>query len=521
MVREVEVTIPLARVPDVAQAERRAVSKARLEAPATAVELVRRSVDARPARPVYRIRARVYSAPDAPKEAPREAYDPVSGRRSAVVVGCGPAGMFAALRLIQLGIRPVILERGKPVEARERDRERLDLDGLLDPESNYCFGEGGAGTFSDGKLYTRATKRGDVGRILRILMQHGADPDILVDAHPHIGSDRLPAIVRRMRETILSCRGEIRFGARLAGITGREGSVRAVSLADGEELAAEALILATGHSARDVYDVLRRSGVALEPKPFAVGVRVEHPQELINDIQYNHAKGARSLPAAAYTLAATFGGRGVFSFCMCPGGQIVPAFTDREEIVTNGMSAWARDSGFANSGLVTSVLEEDLRGLAGPAELAGLELQSALERAASRAGGGRGKAPAQRLTDFLASRASATLPACSYRPGVGPAPVHELLPAAIYQSLTRGIYRFGEMLRGYLTSEALVVAPETRTSSPVRIPRDPETLMHPGLRGLFPAGEGSGYAGGIVSAAMDGERCAEAAAAFLEGGREE
>jgi uncharacterized protein len=482
------------------------------------VELLRRSVDSRPRRPVYRVRARVFTSPDRPEPLQVQSYPPVGSARSAVIVGCGPAGMFAALRLIQLGIRPVILERGKRVEERTHDRDRLDRDGALDPESNYCFGEGGAGTFSDGKLYTRATKRGDVGRILGILIRHGADPDILVDAHPHVGSDRLPGIVRGMRETIVAAGGVIRFGTRFAGIVSGDGRLRAIRLAGGEEVRAEALVLATGHSARDVYEALRRDGVALERKPFAMGVLVEHPQGLINELQYNHARGARELPAASYTLAVTTGGRGVFSFCMCPGGQIVPALTLPDELVTNGMSVAARDSGFANADIVAGVLDADLTGVAGPAEMAGLELQRGVERSAARAGGGQGRAPAQRLTDFLARRESTTLPACSYGPGVARAPVHELLPPAIYDALVGGFRRFGEMLRGFVTAEAIVVAPETRTSSPVRIPREPASLMHPGIAGLFPAGEGSGYAGGIVSAAMDGERVAEAVAGYLAGG---
>jgi uncharacterized FAD-dependent dehydrogenase len=422
--------------------------------------------------------------------------------------------LFAALRLIELGIKPVVLERGRDVRARRRDLAAIQRQGVVDADSNYCFGEGGAGTYSDGKLYTRSTKRGNVESILRTLVAHGADPDILIDAHPHIGSNRLPKVVAAIRESILNAGGEIRFETRVVDlIVDNGGRLRGVVTASGDEVLGESVILATGHSARDIFRLLHRRGVLIEPKPFAMGVRIEHPQPLIDRIQYHSPLRDERLPAASYRLATTVHDRGVFSFCMCPGGFIVPSATEQDEVVVNGMSLSRRDSPFANSGLVVSVETEDLEEYAAHGVLAGMYYQKALEVMASQAGGGAQKAPAQRLTDFVAGRMSATLPPCSYNPGVTSAPLHELLPRPLADHLQNGFRNFAKTMRGYMTEDALLVGVETRTSSPVKIPRDPQTLEHPQIKGLYPSGEGAGYAGGIVSAAIDGVRVAEAAAA--------
>lgn len=430
-----------------------------------------------------------------------------------VIIGAGPAGLFAALRLIEFGIKPVILERGKDVRARRRDIAAINKDHVVNPDSNYCFGEGGAGTYSDGKLYTRSVKRGDLRRILEILHVHGAKEEILYDAHPHIGTNKLPGIISAMRETILRAGGEVRFGVRVNGIRHAFGKVTGVETAGGETMTCDNIILATGHSARDVFRMLHQSGVQVEAKPFALGVRVEHPQQLIDRIQY-HCPTDRGpwLPAASYALVQQVGGRGVFSFCMCPGGFIVPAATTPGEIVVNGMSPSRRDSRFANSGIVVAVDVKDFHaaGIKVKADdpLAGMEFQAAVEQKACVQGGQH--APAQRLADFVSRKSSSALNDTSYQPGLVPVEMDSILPAFIAESLREGFRSFGNKMRGYLTNEAQVVGVESRTSSPIRIPRDSETLEHIGIGGLYPCGEGAGYAGGIVSAAMDGERVAEA-----------
>jgi len=430
-----------------------------------------------------------------------------------VIVGCGPAGMFAALRLIELGVKPIVLERGKDVQARRHDLAAIQRHGIVDPDSNYCFGEGGAGTYSDGKLYTRATKRGDVDAVLRTLVAHGAPPDILIDAHPHIGSNRLPKVVAALRESILQAGGEIRFATRVADfIVDARHRLCGIVTAGGEEVTADAVILATGHSARDIFTLLDARGIRIEAKPFAMGVRVEHPQPLIDRLQYHGVPDPR-LPAASYRLAVTVEGRGVFSFCMCPGGFIVPAATQPDEVVVNGMSLSRRDSPFANSGVVVAVETADLEAYRAHGALAGMHYQHALETVAAAAGGGRQRAPAQRLVDFLAGRDSGTLPTTSYHPGITAAPLHTLLPLPLVRRLQEGFKRFGTSMRGYITEDAVLVGVETRTSSPLRIPRDSESLQHPEIAALYPCGEGAGYAGGIVSAALDGVRVAEACAA--------
>lgn len=481
------------------------------------MRLRRRSIDARGKKPKYVLRYLVWV--DEQPEAETTWDFPLQNVTHAprvIVVGFGPAGMFAALRLIELGYKPVVVERGKEVRARRRDLAAINRDGVVNPESNYCFGEGGAGTFSDGKLYTRSTKRGDVRRVLEILVQHGAVRDILIDAHPHIGTNRLPKIIESIRETILAHGGEVLFDTRVEDFIVENAHAKGVRCADGAQLRGEAVIVATGHSARDIFRMVHARGLLIEAKPFALGVRVEHPQPVIDRIRYRTAQRGEFLPAASYAVVQQVEGRGVYSFCMCPGGIICPASTADDELVVNGWSPSKRNSPFANSGMVVEVKEEDLLPYAAEGPFAGLAFQAAVEHRAYAAGGGKQVAPAQRLVDFVDGKVSANLPECSYLPGLRAVDVGELLPAAIGDRLKAAFRVFGDKMRGYFTNEALVVATESRTSAPIRIPRDAESLMHPQLHGYFPCGEGAGYAGGIMSAAMDGERCAEAVARMVE-----
>jgi uncharacterized FAD-dependent dehydrogenase len=431
-------------------------------------------------------------------------------------VGFGPAGMFAALRLIELGYKPVVFERGQDVRGRRRDLAAINKHHIVNPESNYCFGEGGAGTYSDGKLYTRSKKRGDLRRILEILVRHGATERILVDAHPHIGTNKLPKVVEAIRDTILQAGGEIHFNTRVDDILINNGAVKGVKLAGGETRHAKSLILATGHSARDIFELLDHKGLHIEAKPFALGVRVEHPQSLIDSIQYHCDARGPYLPAAAYSLVHQAQWQkhqfGVFSFCMCPGGFIVPAATAPGELVVNGMSPSRRDSRYANSGIVVAVDKPQWQAYKSKGPLAAMYFQAELEQKACALAGGNQTAPAQRLTDFIKGKVSNTLPSSSYQPGLSAIAMDELLPDWMASSLKQGFKAFGKKMKGYLTEEAVIVGVESRTSSPVRIPRDAHSLQHPELKGLYPAGEGPGYAGGIVSAAMDGERIAEAIA---------
>ena len=507
-----------------AAALRQAVSRQGRIADADIGEITvnRRSIDARGSRPVYRLRVDVRGPQEGPEgEAPPAFHlRDVADAPEVVVVGCGPAGMFAALELIELGLKPIILERGKDVRARRRSLRAIQQFGEVDPDSNYCFGEGGAGTYSDGKLYTRSLKRGNYLKALQTLVAHGAQPDILIDAHPHIGSNKLPGVVANMRESILAHGGEIRFGHRVIDLE-YTGDLRALEVETAEggsyRLSAAAYVLATGHSARDIYYLLDRHGLRVEAKPFALGVRIEHPQPLIDRIQYGQEEREENLPASSYKLVAQVAERGVFSFCMCPGGLVVPAATAPGEIVVNGMSLSRRDSPYANSGTVVAVELEDLKPYAKHGVFAGLAFQRAVEGAMFGAGDGSQRAPALRLPDFVAGRVSADLPESSYIPGLHPAPLHELLPAGIYGRLREGVQVFGRKMKGYFTEEANVIGTESRTSSPVRIPRDRKTYVHPQAASLFPCGEGAGFAGGILSAAMDGQNVARAVAAKVLG----
>ncbi len=492
------------------------------------IEILRASLDARSTRPLYRLRAEIYTTAEVftPEPAILSGFQPVDGKNGTVlIVGAGPAGYFAALELIERGIKPIVLDRGKDARARRRDLKAIQLFGEVNPHSNYCFGEGGAGTYSDGKLYTRSLKRGAVKKSLQLLVEHGAKSDILTEAHPHIGSNKLPGVVQNIRETIVNYGGEVHFGQYVTDfILKNQQMLGVITQYTGDdttqpttkEWLADAVILATGHSARDIYHLCHQKGITIEAKPFALGVRVEHAQSLVDGVQYRQSPRSEHLPAASYSLVCQVKGRGVFSFCMCPGGLVVPASTAPGEIVVNGMSMSRRDSMYANSGVVTAIEKEDTQAWHKHGVFAHLEFQAEVERAMFQAGDGIQKAPALRLTDFIHGRLSATLPDTSYIPGLFPAPLYELLPPFVYKRLREGLTQFGKQMKGYYTETANVIGTESRTSSPVRIPRDPHTYMHTSIQGLYPCGEGAGYAGGIISAAMDGQNVAVAVAARLK-----
>ena len=483
----------------------------------TGVKILRKSIDARKSKIIFNYKVAVYIKESLPKNSAYTFdYKDVSKAKPIHIIGFGPAGMYAALRCIELGFKPIVLERGKNVQDRRRDLKAINQDHFVNEDSNYCFGEGGAGTYSDGKLYTRSLKRGDVRRIFENLVFHGATDQILVDAHPHIGTNKLPKVVQNIRETILNYGGEVHFKTRVTDFTIKNNKIQAIQLQNGNEMDVNRVILATGHSARDIFYLLHRKKVALKAKSFAMGVRVEHPQHIIDSIQY-HCSGDRHelLPAASYGLVHQVNNRGVYSFCMCPGGFIVPAATANGEVVVNGMSPSRRNNLYANSGIVVEInAEEDLRKYEQFGVLKGLEYQKNLEKLAFTAGGRSQVAPAQRLTDFVEGKLSNDLNDTSYQPGLKSSPLHSLLPKLIGSRLRKGFEAFGQKMKGYYTEEANIIGVESRTSSPVNIPRN-ETLEHPEVEGLFPCGEGGGYAGGIISAAMDGERCAEAASAGL------
>ncbi|PHS64029.1 MAG: FAD-binding protein [Flavobacterium sp.] len=483
----------------------------------TGVKVLRKSIDARKPSIYFNYKVAVYIREKMPETSDYTfQYKDVSSAKEIHIIGFGPAGMYAALRCIELGFKPVVLERGKNVQDRRKDLKAINQDHIVNEDSNYCFGEGGAGTYSDGKLYTRSLKRGDVRRIFENLVYHGATEQILVDAHPHIGTNKLPKVVTNIRETILKYGGEIHFETRVTDFVIKANKIKAIRLLNDKELAVERVILATGHSARDIYYLLHKKEATLIAKSFAMGVRVEHPQHIIDSIQY-HCKTERDpiLPAASYSLVNQVKDRGVYSFCMCPGGFIVPAATANEEIVVNGMSPSKRNNPYANSGIVVEIdVNKDIPKYEHFGALKGLEYQKALEKLAWTSGGRTQTAPSQRLTDFVEGKLSSSLNDTSYQPGLKSAPLHSLLPKLIGGKLRTGFKQFGIKMKGFYTSEANVIGVESRTSSPVTIPRN-ENLEHPEIEGLFPCGEGGGYAGGIISAAMDGERCAEKAVSGL------
>ncbi len=471
-----------------------------------AIHLLRRSIDARHGSALWQLRLQVFTGNEEVTDNQTHFnYQNVAGKAPVIIVGAGPAGLFAALKLLEKGLRPIILERGKSVKERKYDIAKI-RENIINPNSNWCFGEGGAGTYSDGKLYTRSNKRGNINHILQQFVQHGATPNILIDAHAHIGTDQLPRIIANIRETIINHGGEYYFDTQVTNLIVKEGKVLGVETSSGIRYEGIAVILATGHSARDIYELFHRQGWALEAKPFAMGVRAEHPQALINKIQY---RGQENLPAASYSLVTQVQDRGVFSFCMCPGGIMVPAATAPGELVVNGMSNSQRNSPYANAGIVVQVNPTDFFRYEQQGALAGLRFQQEIERNIFTAANKTQQAPAQRMIDFVNLKPSASLLKTSYIPGVTNAPLHKLLPSFIVQGLRQAFKDFDQKMRGYLSEEAMLVAVESRTSSPVRIPRHSETLQHIQLENLYPCGEGAGYAGGITSSAIDGANCAE------------
>ena len=477
----------------------------------TGFTILKKSIDARGRQTWINLTANVFiDEPYQPAALlPLQLKDVHQSNKKVIIVGAGPAGLFTALRLIEHGIKPIVLERGKDVRARRRDLAAINKEGIVNPESNYCFGEGGAGTYSDGKLYTRSNKRGDINRVLSALVFFGATEKILYEAHPHIGTNKLPHIITAIRDQINDCGGEVLFQKKVIDFVIDKNKITGVTIADGETKHADAVVLATGHSARDIFSLLHDKKILIEAKPFALGVRVEHPQSLIDTIQYHCDVRGEYLPPASYSLVQQVNGKGVFSFCMCPGGIIAPAATNANEIVVNGWSPSKRNNPYANSGIVVSVDEKNIQPFKKYGALAAMYFQQAVEQKAYEAGGGKLVAPAQRLVDFTQNKISSTLPGCSYLPGIHSTNLQEVLPPFVHAALQTAFKEFGKKMKGYFTNEAVVVATESRTSSPVRIPRNSETLEHPQIKNLYPCGEGAGYAGGIVSAAMDGEKIAD------------
>jgi uncharacterized FAD-dependent dehydrogenase len=519
MVHELEIKLSPSDAANEQQLRAKVLQQLGLPPNSTAsVAILRRSIDARSKLPMVLLRVAVYEGENpTPEPAILADFKPLPDNAPRVlIVGAGPAGYFAALDLIAQDIKPIVLDRGKDVQRRRRDLRAIQQFGIVHPHSNYCFGEGGAGTYSDGKLYTRSHKRGSIARVLQLFVEHGASSDILIDAHPHIGSNKLPEIVQNIRQTILHFGGDVLFDHHVTDFIIHKNKIQGVVANTSIELFGDAVLLATGHSARDIFQLLHSQKLRLEAKAFALGVRVEHPQPLIDNIQYHQSPRDKHLPAASYKLVCQTQGRGVFSFCMCPGGLVVPAATAPGEIVVNGMSLSRRDSPFANSGIVTSVETTDFKDFEHEGIFAGMAFQQSIEQGMFQSGDGSQKAPAQRLTDFIKGKTSSTLPESSYIPGLFSAPLHELLPKEIETRLRQGLQQFGKQMRGFYTETANVIATESRTSSPIRIPRN-EQMMHPDCLGLFPCGEGAGYAGGILSAAMDGQNVARAISAWLGG----
>ncbi len=514
MVKQIQIDLSPAAAADDAAVRKIAASLAGItQEEISSLRIIKRSVDARKKNIRVNLSIEIYTADDSAKPvlSPFLQQD-VSQKQEVIIVGAGPAGLFAALRLIELGLRPVILERGRDVSSRKIDIAKITREQLINPDSNYCFGEGGAGTYSDGKLYSRSKKRGDNSRVLELLCYHGANENIIYEAHPHLGTEKLPLIIAAVRKSIIDSGGLFQLEKKVTDFIIEGDKIKGVVTSDNEKYLSDFVILATGHSARDIFEICRKWEVELEMKPFAMGVRVEHPQELIDKIQYHGNSRGEFLPAAAYSLAKQVDGRGVYSFCMCPGGFIIPSATSQEEMVVNGMSTSGRNSPYANSGIVVEIKAEDLTKYSSSGVFAGIEFQKELEREAWKNGGHTQHAPAQRLADFVAGDFSDSLPKVSYFPGVTSSPLHSWLPKSLGRRLRDGFRLFGHMMNGYLTNEAVVFGVESRTSSPVRIPRDPVKMNHIRIAGLYPCGEGSGYAGGIVSSAVDGTRAAEAIA---------
>lgn len=471
----------------------------------TEYKLLRKSLDSRQKNIFYLLRFEIFYTGEKSQSFPEREYKNVTNANEIIIVGAGPAGYFAALELIEQGLKPIILDRGKDVQTRRRDLRAIQQEGIINPHSNYCFGEGGAGTYSDGKLYTRSHKRGNIIRVLHTLHQHGAADDVLYDAHPHIGSNKLPKIVSNIRQTIEDHGGEVHFDTHVVDLIIDKAAIKGVKTSEGEIWNANSVILATGHSARDVFYMLHAKGITLHAKDYAIGVRIEHPQDLIDQMQYKHAPRHENLPAASYRLATEIDQKGVFSFCMCPGGLIVPAATAPGELVVNGMSLSRRDSPFSNSGFVTAVNQADFKEFEKDGLFAGLHFQQAIEQRMWKHGDGSQKAPAQKVTDFLKDKPSQGLNSSSYIPGIYETEMKEVLPEPIVYRLKEGLKKFGKRYKSYISDQAQIIGIESRTSSPIRIPRNPNTAMHPQIKGLYPCGEGAGYAGGILSACMDGE----------------
>ncbi|MDP2087854.1 MAG: FAD-dependent oxidoreductase [Flavobacteriaceae bacterium] len=480
------------------------------------IEILKRSIDARQRQVKINLKIQIFvNEPFEPVTFKLPNYQDVSKATPVIIIGSGPAGLFAALKLIEKGVKPIILERGKDIKSRRRDLAAINKEHIVNEDSNYCFGEGGAGTYSDGKLYTRSKKRGDVQQILELLVLHGASPSILVDAHPHIGTNKLPRIIENIRNTILNHGGEIHFQTRVTDILIKNQKVVGVETLDGNRWETSKIILATGHSARDIFELLHQKGIHIEAKPFALGVRVEHQQQLIDKIQYSCEVRSPYLPPAPYSIVKQVQNRGVYSFCMCPGGIIAPCATSPGEVVTNGWSPSKRNQATSNSGIVVELKMEDFKAFEHRGPLAAMAFQQHIEQTAWVAGGKTQGVPAQLLVDFTKGKQSAHIHKTSYQPGTTSVELGNVLPKFIYKSLQKGFVQFGNAMKGYLTNEAVVHAPESRTSSPVRIPRDYHTLEHIEIAGLYPCGEGAGYAGGIISAAIDGEKCAEQCAISL------